>query len=159
MERHSIYAALTDAVGSLLLDLVENSLNPRSVAVLTSLRSLPLAERDSAHDHAAICRSGGRTPGTFAVAMSPETAQTLSAMALGEMGEVTPAHTASFMREFAQWIASRALPRLGVTDLDFLQESVSADSLAVSFPADCDSAWLLIESELGQLHVGASFVS
>lgn len=158
MERHSLYAALTDAVGSLLLDLVENSLNSPSVAVLTSLRSLPLAERDGALGHAAICRSGGKTPGTFAVTMSTETVHILSAMMLGETGDLTP-HTSGFMCEFAQWIASRALPRLGVTDFDFQPESVSADSLAANFPPDRDSVWLLMECELGQLHVGASFDS
>ncbi len=118
MERHSLYAALTDVVGSLLLEVVENSLNPPSVAVLTSLQSLPLAERDDTHDRAGICRTGGQTPGTFAVAMSTETAHSLSAMVLGEVGEIT-LHTSGAMCEFSQWIASRALSRLGVTDLIF----------------------------------------
>jgi|GEM_PF-3069561 hypothetical protein len=159
MERHSLFAALTDAVGSLLINLADNALKRPSVAALTSLRSTTLAECDRTHDHAAICRSGGKTPGTFAVAMPSETAEALAGLVLGEIGDVTPTYTASFLCEFTQWVANRALPRLGVTDFDFLPESVTADSLGEYFSPNDDSTWLRIECEIGQLHVGANFDS
>lgn len=157
MERHSLYAALTDSTGSLLLSLAENALKPPSLAAINSLQSRCATELDKSHDHAAICRTAGKTPGTFAVAMSAETAHTLTSLVLGEIGEATPSHIANVVSEVSQWVASRALPRLGITDFDFAPETVVAESLVENFPPDSNSVGLLIETELGQLHVCARF--
>ena len=153
MERHSQFAALTNAVGSLLIDLTENALQPPDNAALTDLRTVPVAELDACMDHAAICRITGEQPGLVAVAMSLDTARDLTSLVLGDMGEITPRHMENVVRETCQWIASRTLPALAVTDFDVTPETVAAGSLADWFSGDHDSVCLLLGSGLGALHV------
>lgn len=156
MERYSFFSALTDAAGSLLIDLAENALQSPVQVSPTSVRSVSVKDRPAELDHAAICRVTGAMPSLFAVAMSAETAGILTKLVLGEMGEVTPMHVANVVSETSQWIASRALPRLGVTDFSFAPETVVADSLSDWFPHSDKDAWMQLDGPLGTLLVGVS---
>lgn len=153
MERHSLFAALTNAAGSLLVDLVGNALQPPESAALTALRTVPVAELDAGMDQAAICRVTGEQPGLIAVAMSQDAARQLTSLVLGDMGEVTPRHIENVVTETSQWIASRVLSALAVTDFNVAPETVAATSLADWFPVDSDTVCLLLDSGLGSIHV------
>lgn len=154
MERYAQIAALPNATGSLLHELVENALQPASVGELKSVRTMPISERPAEFDHAAICRVSGEQPALFGVAMSSQTAQALTSLVLGEMSEVTEKHTANVVSESSQWIASRALPSLGVCEFDVRPENVAAETLSDWFPPETHSVWLLLEFGLGTLLAG-----